>query len=76
MPYKNIMTEYVTAIPDVFDAKIVPVVNGVYASVEFMKSPITRTYTRSFNKADDFFSYVGGLVGSILVAFFVVSTYS
>ena len=31
-----------------------------------MKSSASTTYVRSFNKVDQFFSYVGGLVGTIL----------
>lgn len=31
-----------------------------------MKSSASTTYIRSFNKVDQFFSYVGGLVGTIL----------
>jgi hypothetical protein len=31
-----------------------------------MKASASTTYSRSFNKVDTFFSYVGGLVGTIL----------
>lgn len=31
-----------------------------------MKSSLQTTFSRSFNKIDQFFSYVGGLVGTIL----------
>lgn len=31
-----------------------------------MKSTLQTVYSRSFNKLDQFFSYVGGLVGTIL----------
>jgi hypothetical protein len=37
---------------------------------------MTTTYTRSFNKLDDYLSYIGGLIGSALVIFFVLNTYS
>ena len=31
-----------------------------------MRSSTTTTYERAFNKIDEFFSYIGGLVGTIL----------
>ena len=46
------------------------------AMVRMMKSPITTIYTRRFNKIDEFFSYVGGLVGTVLGLIFIMQIYS
>ena len=47
---------------------IVPkaVSNGIYARFMYLKSSSSTTYKRTFNKIDEFFSYVGGLIGTIL----------
>lgn len=42
----------------------------------FTKSSTSTIFTRSFNKVDDYFSYVGGLVGTVLLFFFILSGYS
>ena len=42
----------------------------------FMKSSSTSTYKRSFNKIDEFFSYVGGLIGTILGFMLFMSHFS
>ena len=49
------------------------VVNDTYLNIRFQKSPIQRTFKRSFNKIDTFFSYVGGIIGIFiaLIALFV-----
>lgn len=44
--------------------------------ITFLKSSTSTIYTRSFNKIDDYFSYVGGLVGTVLLFFFILSGYS
>lgn len=41
-----------------------------------MKSSKSTSYARSFNKLDSFFSYVGGLVGTILGLMFVVVSFT
>lgn len=52
-------------------------VNGnTYVSISFSKSNRNTVYTRAFNKIDDFFSYIGGLIGSALAAFFILKSYS
>ncbi len=42
----------------------------------FFKSTSSRSYTRSFEKLDNVFSYIGGLFGIILIAFFSVVEYN
>lgn len=77
MPYTDIVTDYVTTIPSLFDARSVAVgINNIYAEITFSKSSTTTTYTRSFAKIDDYFSYIGGLIGSSLVIFFMLKSYS
>ena len=39
---------------------------GLYSLFAFRKSSQKTTYIRKFNKVDEFFSYVGGLIGTIL----------
>jgi len=57
-------------------AKSKPVALNQYASVVFDRSSVQTTYSRSFNKVDSYFSYVGGLVGTVLLLFFIMSSYS
>ena len=40
--------------------------NGFYAVFEVAKSSSKVVFKRSFNKVDEFFAYVGGLIGTIL----------
>ena len=51
-------------------------VNDKYGEIIFRKSPISRTYERSFNKIDEYFSYVGGLMGTILALIFILDFFS
>lgn len=44
--------------------------------IEFKKSSKTVTYNRSFNKLDNYFSYVGGLIGTILALVFIIGKYT
>lgn len=76
MPYNEIQTEYVNSLPGLLSAKTKPVVGTQYASVVFDRSSVQTTYSRSFNKVDSYFSYVGGLVGTVLLLFFIMSSYS
>jgi len=41
-----------------------------------MKSSLSTTYSRAFNKIDQFFSYVGGLVGTILGLMFFMGSFT
>lgn len=50
--------------------------NHGFGSFVFFKSSSQTTYKRSFNKADEFFSYVGGLIGTILGFMFFMSNFS
>lgn len=65
-----------TIIPDLFQNIVYQVTNDNYASFYLMKSSRFTQYFRSFTKLDSFFSYVGGLVGTILGFMFIVSHYT
>ena len=43
-----------------------------FAQIYFKKSSKLVTYSRDFNKFDDYFSYVGGLLGTIIGLFFIM----
>ena len=47
-----------------------------FAQIMFSKAGFTTTYTRSFNKIDAYFSYVGGLVGTIIGLIFILNNYT
>lgn len=51
-------------------------INHTYGTFYFFKSPISLYYTRQFQKIDEVFSYIGGLFGTILIAFFLMSIYN
>lgn len=50
--------------------------DDTYVVINFQKSPDAVTYSRSFQKVDDFLSYVGGLVGLIFGFIFILNSYS
>lgn len=50
--------------------------SDTYVVINFQKSPDVVTHERSFQKVDDFLSYVGGMVGIIFGFVFVLSSYS
>lgn len=55
------------AVPEIFQIITYQVASdNKYATLIIAKSSISKAYARSFNKVDQFFSYVGGLVGTIL----------
>ena len=47
-----------------------------YAKIAFNKATYTTTYSRSFNKVDTYFSYVGGLIGTIIGFIFILNFYT
>ena len=47
-----------------------------YAVVTFRKSYESVIYKRSFNKVDTYFSYVGGLIGTIIGLIFIMGPYT
>lgn len=76
-PVVQIEEENVVRIPETFTCGyFLPSANQYLASLTFRKSPTTSTFSRSFNKMDAYFSYVGGLVGTILGLIFIVGFYT
>ena len=49
---------------------------SLLARIIFTKSPSKTTYERSFNKVDEYFSYVGGLIGTIIGFIFIMEFYT
>jgi hypothetical protein len=66
LPYTQNNADIGVVIPDLFQTVPYQAAGDNYASFYLMKASSSTTYTRSFNKVDTFFSYVGGLVGTIL----------
>ena len=64
-------------IPDLFRLTYTPAIaNAPYAQIQFLRSSTSVTYHRSYNKVDQYLSYVGGLVGTVLGLFFLISFYN
>lgn len=84
LPYSDLVTEYVPAIPYPFSSSMIPVasraasnpIKDVYALIIFTKTAEATIFYRSFTKLDTYFSYVGGLIGTIVGAFFLMRNYS
>lgn len=83
MPYQDLITEYVPAIPYPFTSSMIPVASrvsnpaqDVYALVIFTKIAEATIFFRSYTKLDAYFSYVGGLIGTIVGAFILMRHYS
>jgi hypothetical protein len=77
MPYADIQSESFTVLPQAFTN--VPYYKNpkrAYAQIMFSKGASTTTYNRSFNKIDSYFSYVGGLVGTIIGLIFIMNIYT
>ena len=45
-------------------------------NIDISKSDKVTTYKREFNKLDAYFSYVGGLIGTIIGFFFIMGPYN
>lgn len=76
LPFTQKVVESGVIIPEIFQNIAFEVTNDRYSSFFFMKSARSTTYSRSFNKLDSFFSYVGGLVGTILGFMFLVANFT
>jgi hypothetical protein len=66
LPYTDNVVDQGTIIPELFQTIVFQITGTTYATFFIMKSSKSTSYVRSFNKVDSFFSYVGGLVGTIL----------
>jgi hypothetical protein len=63
-------------IPELFQNINFEVTSDLYAQLFFYKSSTSVTYNRSYYKVDEFFSYVGGLVGVIMGGMMLLSAYN
>jgi hypothetical protein len=66
LPLSDIRIDKGLKVPHVSRLNSMDVFNGLYVSYYIQKSETKITYIRSFNKIDELFSYVGGLIGTIL----------
>jgi hypothetical protein len=48
----------------------------LYAGIYIQKSSNYITYQRQFNKIDNLFSYIGGLIGGIIGLMFIAQNYT
>ena len=76
LPTEDILEEKFISVPETFKTNSVNVANGVYAELTYARSPVDRLYERSFNKIDNYFSYVGGLIGTIIGLIFIMGIFS
>lgn len=79
MPYSDIISESIQRIPDSFRSEnvlIAPNLTFALAEVRFLKSDKTTVYSRTFNKVDTYFSYVGGLIGTLIGLIFIIGKYN
>jgi ABC-type nickel/cobalt efflux system permease component RcnA len=76
VPFTDQKVENGLIVTDVFTAYAIPVTNDAYVTVTFRKSPILASYNRTFQKIDDFFAYVGGLIGTVMGLFLIISSYN
>lgn len=51
-------------------------VTDTYATFYLYKSATSIAISRSFQKLDDVLSYIGGLFGTIIMLFFLISSYN
>ena len=76
LPFSNQYIEDGLILGDVFEHYALPVANGIYFNMAFTKSAIVANYNRTFTKIDDFLSYIGGLIGTMMGMFFIIGSYN
>ena len=57
-------------------SQFIPHGSSDLVEIYFLKSTKSVKFNRAFNKIDAYFSYVGGLVGTIIGLFFIMGPYS
>jgi hypothetical protein len=68
--------EHGLVLGDIFQTYPSPVYEDTYVTVNFRKSPQLAFYNRTFQKIDEFLSYVGGLIGTVMGLFFFLNKYN
>lgn len=76
LPFSEQVVDKLVVMPDIFQIGSVPVSANTYVNIDFVKSGTFTVSSRSFNKIDAYFSYVGGLVGTIISLIFILNTFS
>ena len=77
LPWNDKIMENFTRISDPFvTSNFLVGNNSKYAEINFLKSSVSTLFHREFNKVDTYFSYVGGLVGTMIALFFIMSFYT
>ena len=77
MPYEDINEETVIRVAETFkNSPFLPNATSHLCQVRITKSSSSVVYHRSFNKVDAYFSYVGGLVGTIIGLIFIMELYT
>lgn len=77
-PLENHQIEKGATITKLFSQQEFNIANyrNYYADITISKSPEGISYNRSFQKIDSYLSYVGGLIGIVLILFFVFNLYT
>ena len=77
MPYESVREEKVKRISNVLpSSNFMTNSQSTLARIIIAKTPSKITYERSFNKVDEYFSYVGGLIGTIIGFIFIMEFYT
>jgi hypothetical protein len=77
MPWEDIQKEDIVRIPQKLASQsYIPNSGQPFIQLVLKKSPETTTFSRSFNKIDSYFSYVGGLIGTIIGFMFIMEKYN
>ena len=75
--YSSVNTDKIINVPQKMDSFSQTPAPGQYVlDVRFNKSPKVTSYTRTFNKVDEYLSYVGGMIGTIIGLMFLLGKYN
>ena len=64
------------SVPKPFRTNFKSTTSDTYVVIKWAKSPATQTSKRTFNKLDEFFAYIGGLIGFIVVLLIFLNYFS
>jgi hypothetical protein len=76
LPYDSTTSDKGVRIQQSFKNRHYMVKKDYYVDMIIAKSSSSTTYERSFYKVDEFFSYIGGLVGVIISGMFLLASYN
>ena len=75
-PIADIRKDRILSVEEFAAGSAVGIIDDTYLTLSLKKSPIQRTYTRYFMRVDDFLSYVGGIIGTIIGFLFLIHIYA